>query len=341
MPAAYEATLSGNPTPPTWTSATGFGTGDLVQPSTPTGQYFMCQNNGATGGSEPNWADPTALPVPGTTYPDGSTNWICVGSFVADTGAIVVDIPLDSDPSIVAATARALKNLANQFLGIYASAHNWTAVQNFTVGINCEDTGSNGTAIGFTGKNGTNDPGINGTGGSTGFGAIINGGPVFGGGVWGIAQGGNSPGIRGDGFGDGPGGTFTGGGGNADGVDATGNNDGVGGSFTGGSTGFSGTAGAGVVGVGGANGGVGGDFTAGAAGNVGVAGHGVGFAGVLGDSDVGPGGQFKTSANGARSAIHLNPFAGVPSAPQEGDFTYDGNTHKAYIYDGTTYQPLW
>lgn len=323
MPAAFQATLSGNPTPPTWAATTGFSTGDLVQPSTPTGQYFMAQQNGTTGSSEPGWSTPSALPVPGTVYPDGSTKWICVGSFVTATGAVVVDLPLDSDASIVAAVTRALKNLANTFLGIFAAANNWTGIQNFENGINCGDNGTNGTAGAFTGKNGTNDPGLTAIGGSTGIGVVANGGPIFGDGIWGVGTGGNSKGGRFFGIGTGVGGDFAGGSGGGDGISTIGGAGGNGISATGGS------GQDGVHGTGGSGGGLGGNFKGTSAG-----------AGIQSASESGVGALLSNSDDGAGAALLINPSASLPSAPSEGAIAYNGTTHHLEYYNGSAWVVL-
>ncbi len=329
MPAAYQGTTSTNPAPGTWAATTSYSTGDLVQPSTPTGQYFQCQQNGNSGGSEPAWSNPASLPVPGTTFPDGFTQWICMGSFIAPDGAggvtIVIDVPLDTDSATTPFVVRGMKNLANYFVGLFSLPHGWLDVQNFENGINCEDNGSNGTAGSFTGKNGTNDPGIDSTGGSTGIGVIANGGGVFGDGIWGVGQAGNSHGGRFFGFGSGSGGDFAGGSGGGDGVTSVGGAGGNGGTFRAGSGGF-GIACFGASSVGGSIAGI-------------FHGTQVG-AGASFSSDSGVGAEFINSDDGAGAALFIVPSASLPTAPAEGGVAYNGTTHHLEYYNGSTWVVL-
>lgn len=293
MPAAFKGTLTGNPAPTTWTATHAYTAGALVQPSSPTGQYFQCQENGSSGGSEPAWSTPASLPVPGTIYVDGSTQWFCMGSFVAVDGSggpnIVVDIPIDTDSATTPVIARALKNLANYVNAFVALVHTWTVEQFFA------PTSGNTNAIQATGHgNGTGVKAYGGSSAGLGVDAYGGAGQAAGQFLGGansyalVAIGGSGTGGQGiiaQGTSDNEGGNFTG--------DGTA----PGGVFTGGTTagaglralGGSGSGGGiGIIGTGGGSSAPGGSFTGSGA-----------SAGVVGTSaGTGDGGAFTGGATG-------------------------------------------
>lgn len=118
MPAVVQGKTTTPSTAP-WAATTGYTSGDNVQPSPATGQYFQATASGTSGGSQPPWSTPTALPVPGSTFIDGTVTWTCMGSIVAAPTAIAVDEPLDTDPNTVASIDRGLTNLANNIAWLF------------------------------------------------------------------------------------------------------------------------------------------------------------------------------------------------------------------------------
>ena len=132
MPSAYAGTTTVPSTTP-WFATTSYTSGDFVTPSTPDGQYFQCTTSGTSDGTEPAWNNPSSLPVPGQTFIDNTVVWTCIGSILTNQ-ACIVDIPVDSDPSVVAAVGRALVTLAN-----YASTTAQLAGDNVWTGTNTFD----------------------------------------------------------------------------------------------------------------------------------------------------------------------------------------------------------
>ena len=134
MPAVYEGTTTPPVSTTTWAATTGYTAGEYVQPSPATGQYFQCTGSGTSSGSQPAWSNPASLPVPGTTFVDGSVTWSCMGSiFVPGTGPSL-DTPLDSDPPGTTVIDRALRTIANYLAGAgyLAADQTWTGENAFS-----------------------------------------------------------------------------------------------------------------------------------------------------------------------------------------------------------------
>jgi len=251
MPAAYQGS-STNPSNTNWQASHAYTAGHFVQPSTNTGQYFQAINNGTSGSSQPGWSTPSSLPVPGTTFVDGTVTWKCMGSIIANPlSTITIDEPVDTDPTVVAVIVRGLTNLANYISALLVTANNWLAEQIFQAGIVCSTSSASQAGIDSTGGPTAGSGGAfhGGTGGgdgvfatadTTGVGGFFTGGATGFGGTAGagvVGVGGASGGVGGD-FTGGAGGPAVGVGGHGVGAPGVfGNSDiGPGGQFNGNAT---------------------------------------------------------------------------------------------------------
>jgi hypothetical protein len=351
MPAAYEGgqftTTNGvSPTTAPWASlSAAFTTGTYCQPSPATGQYFQATVGGTTSSTQPSWSTASALPVPGTTFIDGSVTWTCMGSILTGIQSIVIDLPVDTDPAVTAIIVRALKDLANYAAdaGYLGASQTWTQRQFIAPasGIALTATAGTGNTAGITAFGSGSGPGVSGTGGSSS-------GP----GLFGLAGGGGAAGVQGSGAAsNGPGLSGTGGG-SQPGVLGQGGASGNGVSGTAGATtgygvfgqGSSGSStGYGVYGIGGSSspgvqglGGSGGEIGTTGVGTGGFPGiYGTGSNGGLGATGNGPGAKFDSSTN--RGAISLPGQASDPTLPQAGDIYYNSSTNHLKYYNGSAW----
>lgn len=232
-------------------------------------------------------------------------------------------------------------------------------------GVFGQGTGSGDGVVGLGGTN--NGDGVTGTGGTTngnglvgngtgsGDGVVATGGASNGNGVSGTGGATNGNGVVGVGAGTGAGVTGTGGttGHGVVGVGVGGSS--RGGDFTGGSPNGNGTvslgvgAGTGAVATGGNSDGTGVTGQGGFTNGIGVVGSGRGSGtGVEGSGDSGSGltGLSVTGygaslfGNTTKAPVHLEPLAGAPSTPAEGDIYYDVSVHHFYGWTGAAWKQL-
>jgi Right handed beta helix region len=71
----------------TWTANTAYAVGIRVKPTSPAGYFFICEQAGTSGGSEPSWT--TSV---NTTVVDNTVVWVCESTFAA----ILVSAECDS-----------------------------------------------------------------------------------------------------------------------------------------------------------------------------------------------------------------------------------------------------
>jgi hypothetical protein len=358
MPATVQGNRNRNSTAIAWAATSARTLGQLGTPSTPNGLVFVVTQAGTTGGSEPAWNTPPFATL-GTTFNDGSVIWTVTGTQPGNFPPIVQE-PVDTDPPLAYAGVLPDTTLADQlawltfFAAKTGSNNTFTAPNLFrgtTIGSLVTIT-QLGTGVGLEvdGSASAANPSMTVTGNNGQIALQVDGdGSIGQYAIQGWAHAGNFAGLRGIGDGtgagvegvsvSGPGGNFTGGASGGVGVIGTGGDSAPGAQFFGdpGGAGFA----DGVQATGGLAGGVGGSFTGGVAGGVGV--HGVGTNGFSGGDFSGGtlGAGISVASSSRRGAIELIPMAGFPSTPVEGDFTYNLTTHKAYIWDGSTWQNLW
>jgi hypothetical protein len=154
MPAVYQGSTTAPASTTTWSATTPYTAGtSYVTPIENTGQYFQCTVSGTSGSTEPAWHTSATLPVPGQTFTDNTATWTCMGSILAAPNNVVVDTPVDADPSLVSSIVRGLKGLANNIKYIFVNAgflsanNTWTGTTNtFTGQIDANTIESSGVA---------------------------------------------------------------------------------------------------------------------------------------------------------------------------------------------------
>lgn len=136
MPATYQGNTSNNTSATGWLATHAYNQGNLVRPSTGTGQVFLALNNGTSGGTEPAWSGPI-FPTIGTQFIDGGVTWMMSGTEPGPWGPIV-QLPVDSDPPLAYAQVVPDATLADQMAwltsnaGLLNSTNVWTGNQEWT-----------------------------------------------------------------------------------------------------------------------------------------------------------------------------------------------------------------